>query len=287
MSHFGRIPLVPLFLGAIACALAAPRCVAGRAADPPGPIRLEVDATQAPQKILHAHMEMPVKPGPLVLYYPEWIPGEHMPDGPIVDVAGLKFAGNGKAIPWRRDLLDMFAFHLDIPEDVSTLDIHLDFLLSAPTTGYSAGASATAYLDLISWNQAVLYPQGFPVRDLTYVPSLRLPAGWKFGTALPGAKVEGDTVEFSPVSLNTLVDSPVLTGLNFRVIELTPGEQPSHEIDIAADSPADLVMRPETEMHFRRLVGETGALFGVRHYRDYHFPGDVERRRGALRTRAP
>ena len=102
-----------------------------------------------------------MKPGPLVLYYPQWIPGEHMPDGPIIDVAGLKFTGNGKAIAWRRDLLDMFAFHLDIPEDVSALDIDLDFLLSAPTTGYSAGASATAYLDLISWNQLVLYPQGY------------------------------------------------------------------------------------------------------------------------------
>jgi predicted metalloprotease with PDZ domain len=216
-------------------------------------------------------MEMPVKPGPLVLYYPEWIPGEHMPDGPIVDVAGLKFAGNGKAIPWRRDLLDMFAFHLDIPEGVSNLDINFDFLLSAPTTGYSAGASATAYLDLISWNQLVLYPQGYPVRDLTYVPSLRLPEGWKFGTALPGPKVNGDVIDFPPVALNTLVDSPVLTGANFRVIQLTPGEHPSHEIDIAADSASDLAMTPETELHFRRLVAETGALFGVRHYRDYHF----------------
>ncbi len=250
-----------------ACAAAAPL----RAAEPPGPIRLEVDATRAPQKILHTHMEMPVKPGPLVLYYPEWIPGEHMPDGPIVDVAGLKFAGNGKAIPWRRDLLDMFAFHLDIPEGVSTLDIDFDFLLSAPAMGYSAGASATAYLDLVSWNQLVLYPQGYPVRDLTYVPSLRLPAGWKFGTALPGPKEDGDLIDFPPVSLNTLVDSPVLAGANFRAIQLTPGEHPSHEIDIAADSAAELAMTPETEMHFRRLIAETGALFGVRHYRDYHF----------------
>jgi predicted metalloprotease with PDZ domain len=259
-----------LFLSLIVltpCVVAAPL----QAAEPPGPIRLEVDATRAPQKILHTHMEMPVKPGPLVLYYPEWIPGEHMPDGPIIDVAGLKFAGNGKAIPWRRDLLDMFAFHLDIPQDVSTLDIDFDFLLAAPIKGYSAGASATAYLDLISWNQVVLYPQGYPVRDLTYVPSLRLPAGWKYGTALPGPKEDGDAIDFSPVALNTLVDSPVLAGAYFRAIQLTPGEHPPHEIDIAADSAAELAMTPETEMHFRRLVAETGALFGVRHYRDYHF----------------
>ncbi|MGO9589135.1 MAG: M61 family metallopeptidase [Candidatus Acidiferrales bacterium] len=267
MAYQLRQILLPSLIVLASCAAATPLW----AAEPPGPIRLEVDATRAPQKILHTHMEMPVKPGPLVLYYPEWIPGEHMPDGPIVDVAGLKFAGNGKAIPWRRDLLDMFAFHLDIPEGVSTLDMDFDFLLSAPIKGYSAGASATAYLDMISWNQLVLYPQGYAVRDLTYVPSLRLPAGWKFGTALPGPKEDGDVIDFSPVSLNTLVDSPVLAGAYFRAIQLTPGEHPSHEIDIAADSAAELAMTPETEMHFRRLVAETGALFGVRHYRDYHF----------------
>jgi predicted metalloprotease with PDZ domain len=220
---------------------------------------------------MHAHMEMPVQPGPLVLYYPEWIPGEHMGDGPIIDVAGLKFIANGKMLPWRRDLLDMFAFHLDIPQGVSSLDIDLDFLLSAPTTGYSAGASATAFLNVLSWNQVVLYPKGFPVSELTYAPSLRLPPGWKFATALPGAKQNGDTINFPPVALDTLVDSPVLAGRYFRVVQLTPGESPSHEIDIAADSAAALAMTPEMEMHFRRLVAETGALFGVRHYRDYHF----------------
>lgn len=194
-----------------------------------------------------------------------------MPDGPIINVAGLKFAAGGKTLPWRRDLVDMFAFHLNIPQGASSLDIDLDFLLSAPATGYSAGASATAFLNMLSWNQVVLYPQGYPVSELTFVPSLRLPPGWQFATALPGAKQNGDTVDFAPVSLDTLVDSPVLAGRYFRVVQLTPGETPSHEIDIAADSAAALAMTPETEMHFRRLVAETGALFGVRHYRDYHF----------------
>ena len=264
---FREAALLPISIAVLILAVAAPL----RAQTPPGPIRLEVDSSHAPQKILHAHLQMPVRPGPLVLYYPEWIPGEHMPDGPIINVAGLKFAAGGKTLPWRRDLVDMFAFHLDIPQGASSLDIDLDFLLSAPASGYSSGASATAFLNVLSWNQVVLYPQGYPVRELTFVPSLRLPSGWQFATALPGAKQNGDTVDFSPVSLNTLVDSPVLAGCYFRVVQLTPGETPSHEIDIAADSAAALVMTPETEMHFRRLVAETGALFGVRHYRDYHF----------------
>ena len=124
-----------------------------------------MDASRAPQKILHSHEQIPVRPGPLVLYYPKWIPGEHMPDGPISNVAGLKFTANGKTIPWRRDLVNMFAFHLDIPAGVESLDADFDFLLSAPASGYSAGASATAYLDVLSWNQVLLYPQGYPRRN--------------------------------------------------------------------------------------------------------------------------
>ena len=238
---------------------------------PPGPIRLEVDASRAPQKILHTHEQIPVRPGPLVLYYPKWIPGEHMPDGPISDVAGLKFTANGKTIPWRHDLLNMFAFHLDIPAGVESLDADFDFLLSAPASGYSAGASATADLDVLSWNQVLLYPQGYPAAELRFVPSLRIPDGWKFGTALPDPKQKGDTIEFAPVSLNTLVDSPVLTGRYFRAIQLTPGETPSNEIDIVSDNKAALEMTPETQMHFHNLVEQAGALFGSRHYRDYHF----------------
>ena len=104
-----------------------------------------------------------------------------------------------------------------------------------------------------------------------FVPSLKIPEGWKYGTALPGAKENGNTIDFAPVTLNALVDAPVISGRYFRAIQLTPGEHPSHEVDIAADSPAALEMSPETEMHLHQLVEEAGALFGSRHYRDYHF----------------
>ncbi|MGE5327056.1 MAG: M61 family metallopeptidase [Deltaproteobacteria bacterium] len=243
-----------------------------KAETPPGPIRLEVDASRAPQKILHARLQIPVHPGPLVLYYPKWIPGEHMPDGPIANVAGLKFTAGGKTLAWNRDLVDMCTFRLDVPAGVNSLEVTLDFLLSAPNSGFSAGASATPFLDVINWNQLVLYPKGYTAADLTYVPSLRLPEGWKFGTALPAAKKDGDTIHFAPVQLNTLVDSPVLAGLYFRAIELTPGQNPSHEMDIAADSAAALDMPADLERSFRKLVEQTGPLFGgARHYRDYRF----------------
>src|SRR5271163_4347040 len=235
------------------------------------PIRLVVDSTQAPQKILHAHMEIPVSGGPLTLYYPEWIPGEHMPDGPIIQVAGMKFSGGGKTIAWRRDLVEMFSIHMDVPAGVTTLVADLDFLLSGPASGFSAGASATASLDVLSWNQVLLYPKGLPAKDINFAPSLRLPADWKFGTALPIAKQDGAAIEFAPVALTTLVDSPVISGRYYRAIQLTPGQNPSHEIDIAADSAAALAMTPDTQLQLRNLVTEAYALFGVRHYRDYHF----------------
>jgi len=250
------------FLGAAACAQAQSTF---------GPVSIQVDETRAPQKILHTHLEMPVQPGPLVLYYPEWIPGEHMPDGPIINMAGLKLTAGGKTIAWRRDLIDMFALHLDIPQGVNSLSVDFDFLLSAPASGYSSGASATAFLSMLSWNQLVLYPKGYDAANITCNPSLKIPSGWKFGTALPVSKQNGDTIDFSPVSLETLIDSPVLAGRYFRAIDLTPGQNPPHEIDIAADSQASLAMTPETESHLRQLVAEAGALFGSRHYRDYHF----------------
>lgn len=267
MTNFFRASTLAAFLAA--AIFSASQTLHAQARS--GPIRLEVDASHTARKFLHAHLQFPVRPGPLVLYYPAWLPGEHMPDAPLVNLVGLKFMAGGKTIPWRRDLLDMFALHLEIPPGVSSLDADLDFLLSAPTSGFSAGASATAFLGVLNWNQVLLYPQGYPVRELTFVASVRLPAGWKFATALPGAKQNGDTVDFPAVALNTLVDSPVLAGQYFRVLQLTPGQNPPHEMDIAADRETDLAMPAEMEAHYRRLVAEAGALFGVRHYRDYHF----------------
>lgn len=236
-----------------------------------GPIHLDVDTTRAPQKILHAHLTIPVKAGALTLSYPEWLPGEHQPSGPIINVAGLKITANGKILQWRRDLVDMFSIHLDVPAGVSALDVNFDFLLTADASGYSSGASATAFLNVVSWNQLVLFPKGDAAANINVIPTLKLPSGWKFGTALPVAKQDGDTVEFSAVNLETLIDSPVITGRYFRAIDLSPGHTPHNEMDIAADSADDLQMTPETEAAYKQLVIQAGALFGSRHYRDYHF----------------
>ncbi|MGH9429980.1 MAG: M61 family metallopeptidase [Terriglobia bacterium] len=234
-------------------------------------ITLTVDATQAPEHILHSRMVLPVKPGPLTLCYPKWIPGEHEASGPISNVAGLKFTTSGKTIPWRRDLLDVFTFHLDIPEGVSSLDVAFDYI-EPGGGGFSFGASATDKLVIISWNQNVLYPAGVRAQEITFKPELILPQGWKFGTALPVEGAQGNEVSFKPVSLNRLVDSPVVAGQYFRAVNVTPpGEPIHHEIDLVADSQDALNMSPELQKDFTNLVAETGKLFGARHYRDYHF----------------
>jgi predicted metalloprotease with PDZ domain len=126
-------------------------------------------------------------------------------------------------------------------------------------------------MTVISWNQVLLYPANTASDDVTFQASLKLPPGWKFGSALPVASQNGEAIQFQPVNLTTLVDSPVISGTYYKAVQLTPGETPSHEIDIAADSAAALEMTPQTLSHYKQLIAETGVLYGSRHYRDYHF----------------
>ena len=252
----------------LACAFLPPSHAGAQAG---GTIALTVDATEAPRKIFHARLEVPVSSGPLVLLYPKWIPGEHGPTGPVTDLAGLSLTAAGRPVPWQRDSVDMYAFHCLVPEGATSLEVALDFLSPAATDGFSSGASTTAELCDLSWNQLLLYPQGPPADRLVYRASLRLPAGWKFGTALPVARESAEGIEFEPVPLSRLVDSPVIAGANFKSYDLTPGGPVEHRLDVVADSRAALDMPADYEAAHRRLVAEAQALFGARHYRRYHF----------------
>ncbi len=234
------------------------------------PIRIAVDLRQAPKRIFHARMEFPVTPGPLTLAYPKWIPGEHGPTGPITDVTGLHFRAGAREIPWRRDDVDMYAFHCEIPAGADTLEVSLDYL-SPGSEEFAASPAATAQLAVLTWNRTLLYPLGKPGDDIFFAASLRLPSGWKYGTALPVAQETTDGIEFKPVSLTLLVDSPVIAGAYLRTIDLTPGQTPGHRIHLAADGKAAIQMTPEQINNLRQLIAETGALFGARHYRHYDF----------------
>jgi predicted metalloprotease with PDZ domain len=234
-------------------------------------IHLSVDASEAPRRLYHVHMTMPVKAGPLTLLYPKWIPGEHGPTGPVVDMVGLNVTANGRRVPWMRDSVNMFAYHVTVPEGASTLDIAFDQIAPPESGGFSSGSSTTSELAVLSWNQFVLYPQGVPADQLSYQAGLRVPAGWRYGTALPIASEHGNEIEFQPAPLNTLIDSPVQTGKHYRTIELGREGSIVHYLHLAADSDRALEITADELEHYKSLVTETGALFGSRHYRSYHF----------------
>ena len=236
-------------------------------------VALSVDASEAPRKIFHTQLRIPAKTGTLTLYYPKWIPGEHGPTGPITDLTGLKFTASGRTLKWRRDLLDGFTFHVEVPAGENEVIANLDYASPALyEPGYSAGMSATEKLYIVNWNTLLLYPAGYSSDQLTYSASLRLPAGWKFGTSLHVSDQAGSIIHFAPVSLTMLVDGPVLAGEYLKVVPLTPPTQgPPAELDIAADSPAALEAPEELWEHYRNLVKQAGILFGARHYSDYHF----------------
>lgn len=233
-------------------------------------MKLTVDLTDAPRKIIHAQLTMHVSPGPMTLLYPKWIPGEHGPTGPIDNLAGLVITADGQPVPWVRDSVNMYAFHVTVPPGVPTLHIKLDFLATA-TTGFSAGASTSANLAVLSWNEVVLYPAGISPADLSVQPAVRLPQGWQYGTALTKTGEHQGNVEFAAVPLNMLIDSPLLTGRYFKEFPLAPTVTPRHYLDIAADGPEDLEIKPGALAAFNKLVLETGALYKSRHYHSYHF----------------
>lgn len=245
--------------------------LSGRAWERDKPILLSVDATEAPRKLFHVKLTIPVAPGPLTLVYPKWIPGEHGPTGPITDLAGLKFSAGGQQVSWRRDLAEMYAFHCEVPAGASAIDVELDFLSPTALGGFSSAASATSKLAVLNWNQLLLYPEGSRAADVTFVASLRLPPGWRYATALPVEKDSAPQIEFKPVSLETLVDSPVIAGTHLRVFPLTGEGQPPIEIDAVADSEAALEMNAETANHYVDLAAEALALFGGSHFNQYRF----------------
>jgi predicted metalloprotease with PDZ domain len=232
-----------------------------------------VDAREAPRGIMSAHLELPVSAGPVTLVYPKWLPGRHSPAGPLTSLGGPRFTAAGRVLPWRRDSVDLYAFHLDVPPGVGRLGVDLEIDTTIAPDGVVQGLetprTATESLLILEWNQLVLYPQGAHADDLSYRASVRLPAGWKFASALEMASSTGGDAQFAAASLTTLLDSTLLAGRYMREIAL--GGTPAVKLHIAADTPSALSMSSATEAHYRALVREAAALFGATHYDHYDF----------------
>ena len=238
----------------------------GVAAQSLAPLHVFVDATQAALKIYHVRETLPASAGDFTFVYPKWIPGYHTPSGPIESVVGLHLTAGGTSLPWRRDLVDMYAVHTRVPSGSASLEIDFD-IVGAPSHDGQNEPVSTSQLALLEFSNFVMYQQGATAEGTQVVASVELPAGWTFGTALPADAKTGNVVSFAPASLYTLIDSPIIAGAHERAFALG-GE---HELDVAADSAAALELTPKFLTGMRHLVAEGPALYGGKHYRDYHF----------------
>jgi predicted metalloprotease with PDZ domain len=235
----------------------------------PGVITLKVDATNVDQKIFEVHEHIPVAPGKLTLLYPQWLPGNHSPIGPLPQLAGLVIKAARKPVEWKRDPVNMYAFHLDVPTGVDAIDVDFQFL--SPLESTNDRVTATSEIVGVQWNTVTLYPAGYYASDIRVQPSLVLPDGWKFGTALALDKQSGQTAQFKPVSLEELVDSPLFAGKYFQRFDLDPGAKVSVFLDVVADRQENLTIKPEQIAMHKAMVQQAYKLFGSAHYDHYDF----------------
>jgi predicted metalloprotease with PDZ domain len=235
----------------------------------PGTITLDVNLTNTTDRVVHTHETIPVRGAELTLLYPQWIPGNHSPTGPIDSVAGLFVKANGPAIPWVRDRVDVYAFHIPIPKGVTSVDVDFDYL--SAISGRVGRVEISPVLANLAWNTVVLYPAGHFSRDIHLATTLTLPHGWQYATALETASQDGDTVHFKDTTLNTLVDSPLVAGQYFKRIDLSTAPENTVHLDVFADEAKDLEATPEVLQDHKNLAVQAQKLFASHHYDHYDF----------------
>ena len=245
------------------------------------PIRLRVDLSDAPRHLLHVSELLPAHPGVNAYSYPQWIPGAHLPGGPIDNLTGLVFhagSAEGPVLPWRRDLVDMYAFHVNAPEGVTSVAVTFDYLDVPSRADTTATNHTSAHVVMLDPSDVVLYPGNTPVRDLRVTPTLHLPANWSAATALwtegqTAPALHGQDTTFATVSVEQLVDSPIVAGDYCRQYPLAPELQPRHTLDVCTDKAADLDLPPTLLNDMQSLVRQADALFRSHHYGHYDFVG--------------
>src|SRR5258706_9078819 len=255
--------------GLLPVAFLAPPALAAPA--PPPDSSVFVDCTDARRGVFHTHVTLPAAAGPMTFVYPKWIPGEHTPTGPLMQMVGLHVRAGGSELAWRRDPVDLFAFHIDVPAGASSVEVDFDYLSPSTTfgAGYGESANATQRLLLLLFNHVVVYPTQANTDSLTFRASVKLPQGWSFDTTLPVASQTAERIEFAPVSLTTLIDSPLVAGVHVRTIPIADNGR--EHLTITGDSASSLALNDARIEQLRRLVAETDALFGARHYSEYRW----------------
>ncbi|SFV16358.1 M61 family metallopeptidase [Pseudoduganella namucuonensis] len=235
----------------------------------PGTIALRVDATNTSQQIFRVTETIPAKPGKLTLLYPQWVPANHGPSGPLNQLAGLRFSANGKPLAWKRDTVNVHAFHLEVPSGAASVEAEYQYL--SPTEANQGRTTITAEILGVQWHSMALYPAGYATRRIMVQPTLTLPEGWQYGSALETQERQGDVVRFKPLDLETLVDSPLFAGRHFKRYDLDPGAKLPVHLNVVADTAEAVEAKPEQiELH-RALIQQTYKLFNSQHFAHYDF----------------
>ena len=235
----------------------------------PGELKISVDASDVAHRIFSVHETIPAVPGPLTLLYPQWIPGTHGPSGPIDKLAGLVMSANGQALPWKRDPLDVFAFHVEVPQGAHEVQVAFQFL--SPLDKNMGRVVMTPEMLDLQWNTVSLYPAGYYANRIRAAASVTYPAGWQSATALEVAGTSGNTVTYKAIDYDDLVDSPIYAGRYFKRIDLDPGAPVPVHMDIFADEAKYLEVTPQVVKVFQNLVQQMYRMYGARHYDHYDF----------------
>ena len=234
-----------------------------------GTLKINVDATDIAHRVFRVHEVVPAQPGPLTLLYPQWLPGNHSPTGPIDKLAGLVVKANGQVLPWKRDPLNVYAFHVEVPQGANSVEVEFQFL--SPQDTRQGRVVMTPEMLNVQWNAVSLYPAGYNAGRIQAEASVKLPTGWQYGSALEPASHDGDTVHFKPIAYDDLVDSPIYAGKYFKRVDLDPGAKTPVFLNIVADDPKFLEIKPEQLKLHQNLVQQMYKLYGAHHYDHYDF----------------
>ena len=231
----------------------------------PGTLGLDVDATDVAHGIFSVRETIPVATaGDTVLFFPRWIPGNHAPSGQLEKLAGLHVKAGGVELPWTRDPVNLYAFHVDVPAGAKRIEASFQFL--SGTKADQGAVFVSPDMLRLQWISMSLYPAGYFVRNIPVAATVKYPDGFTAVSAVPSTRA-GTTYRYNTTSYEILMDSPVLAGRYYKAFPLTP----QVTLDTFADRPEELAATPEQIDAHKRLVDQAVKLFGAQHYDNYHF----------------
>lgn len=233
----------------------------------PGVIQLDIDASDTQRGVYRVTETIPVAPGTrqLTLLFPRWLPGNHGPRGPLAELVDIGFAAGGKALEWKRDPVEVNAFHVTLPQGAS--EVVAKFIHTSPLQASEGRITVTQEMLNLQWEKMSLYPAGHYVRQIRIRPRVVLPSGWTPATALDGAMQLNSSWSWAETDYETLVDSPIFAGKHFRKWDL--GQKVT--LNVVADKPEQLEAKPEHIDAHRALVSEARLAFGANHFDHYEF----------------